>query len=384
MRLHRWLIPIAALVALTPLMLGGPSCGKDSIFHFQSWLDAATQLRHGTLYPRWNFLAAYNAGEPRYLFSPPISWYLGGLLALIAPFQAVPVLLAWIALSIAGFSMHRLVSTWTTASTALIAACLYLANPFMLFSLLARDAYGELFAAAFCPLLILAALEETPDLWRLAAPLALMWLSNVPGGVIGTYLLVLLALIRILPAVRRSGPQAGRLVLTFAASFALAFAFAAFYLLPAIYQRRFIHLAAAFPPGLRPTDNLFFQRPLIPAYDEFLIQVEHLALALIGITALVLLAAWLRERRSSTILSSIGSPIAILTLTLSFFLTCFSAPLWRTLPELWLVQFPWRLLFVLAACTAIALALLLRPQQLGDGTTVLSRSEEHTSELQSQ
>src|SRR5580693_2674203 len=102
------LIPFATLLVLHPLLIHGPSCGQDLAFHVQSWLDAAQQLRHGTLYPHWDATAAWNAGEPRFLFYPPLSWLLGAILTLIFPIAATPALFTFIALTAAGFAMHRL------------------------------------------------------------------------------------------------------------------------------------------------------------------------------------------------------------------------------------------------------------------------------------
>jgi hypothetical protein len=114
MRIHRWLIPVAALAAILPLAWWGPSCGKDFDFHLQSWLDVAAQMRHGVVLPRWNFLSAYNAGEPRYIFYPPLSWMLGGSLTLALPFAWVPLAVSWLALCVAGFSFRRLVCGWAS------------------------------------------------------------------------------------------------------------------------------------------------------------------------------------------------------------------------------------------------------------------------------
>jgi hypothetical protein len=46
LRLHRLLIPLAALLAVLPLLLHGPSCGHDFDFHLLNWLEATSQLRH--------------------------------------------------------------------------------------------------------------------------------------------------------------------------------------------------------------------------------------------------------------------------------------------------------------------------------------------------
>src|ERR1700742_3234674 len=92
------LLPLLALIIIAPLIAHGVSCGHDFDFHLQSWLDAAQQLRHGTLYPHWAFSAAYNAGEPRFIFYPPLSWMLGALITILFPYSAAPEIYTWIAL----------------------------------------------------------------------------------------------------------------------------------------------------------------------------------------------------------------------------------------------------------------------------------------------
>jgi len=156
------LIPVAVLLVLHPLLIHGPSCGQDLAFHVQSWLDAAQQLRHGTLYPHWDTTAAWNAGEPRFLFYPPISWLLGAILTLIFPVALCPTIFIAIALLAAGFTFHKLASEFASPNAALIASTLYLANPYMLFTAFERSALAELLAAAWIPLLLLALLRPTP------------------------------------------------------------------------------------------------------------------------------------------------------------------------------------------------------------------------------
>ncbi len=92
------LLPLLALIVVTPLIAHGCSCGHDFEFHLESWLDAATQMRHGTLDPAWTVTAAWNAGEPRFLFYPPVSWMFGALLALTMPLSAAPIVFTGVAL----------------------------------------------------------------------------------------------------------------------------------------------------------------------------------------------------------------------------------------------------------------------------------------------
>src|ERR1700761_6636119 len=116
-----WLLPLAALLAVHPLLVHGISCGQDLSFHIQSWLDASAQLRHGH-YPHWAFSPAWNAGEPRFVFYPPLSWLIGSLLISVLPASAAPIAYIFLCLTVAGFAMHRLTREYVSPNAALIAS----------------------------------------------------------------------------------------------------------------------------------------------------------------------------------------------------------------------------------------------------------------------
>src|SRR5215470_2938428 len=99
------ILPLAALIAVLPLILRGCSCGHDFDFHVINWLEAARQLTHGTLQPHWAFTPAWNAGEPRFVFYPPLSWIIGALLGLLMPWTWTPIAYTWLALTAAGLGL---------------------------------------------------------------------------------------------------------------------------------------------------------------------------------------------------------------------------------------------------------------------------------------
>ena len=173
---------VAALCAVLPLIVNGCSCGHDFDFHLLSWMEAAHQWQHGVLKPVWAFTPAYNAGEPRLLFYPPLSWVTGAALGMLLPWPAVPVVCTGLVLFLCGLSMQRLLSRWTTPSIAMLGGCLYLLNPYMLFVAYERSAYGELLAAAWTPLLLAALLRDRVTILQVALPVALLWLSNAPAA----------------------------------------------------------------------------------------------------------------------------------------------------------------------------------------------------------
>ncbi len=421
MRRHHILILCAALIAILPLLAFGCSCGHDIDFHLQSWFDAAQQFRHGTLLPHWTFSAAFNAGEPRFIFYPPLSWMFGALLTFFIPTAHLPAAYTFVCLAAAGFAMHRLASHFVPPNAALLATSLYVANPYMLFNAFERTAYAELLAAAWLPLLFFAALRTRPTVHGIALPVALLWLTNAPAAVMGSYTLAVIIVIRLILSLRnpesaqhppqirhpersnsrtlrvaqpkdlqdsqtrqtRQAPlttsPALRLALTAIAGTALGLALPAFYLIPAAYERRFVQIAMAIIPNMRFQDNFLFGHTGDADHDTVLHAASILALILLIVATAAVLTLLLRRPSSlasrpkpeassgATCFACTERPIAptaviltTLTLCISFLVIPASTPLWKHLPELAFLQFPWRLLSVLVVVLALAIALLLR------------------------
>ena len=390
-RLPYLILPLAALLAVLPLVLHGPSCGHDFDFHILNWLEAAAQFRHGNLHPHWAFSAAWNAGEPRFVFYPPLSWTLGAIMGLILPWTWSPVVYTWLAFTASGLAMHRLARAHAGPTAALLASTLYLANPYMLFTAYERTAYAELLAAAWFPLLFHAILKPRPTIPAIAIPLALLWLTNAPAAVMGSYTLALLAAIRLAielsphrkPWVphpsqqHREGwgdkPLPGKLALTTLAGTLSGLALAAFYILPAVAERPLVQIAMVVIPGMRIDDNTLFHHTGFTedalAHDAVLHSASVLAVALLTLTAIALLWAIVRLSRTRRIPVGGGTTLrtlepnilslAILTLTIAVLLTPAALPIWHHAPELAFLQFPWRLLAVLATVLGLATALAL-------------------------
>ena len=149
-----------------------------------------------------------------------------------------------------------------------------------------------------------------------------------------------------------------QLAATTAAGTLLGLALAAFYIIPAAYQRRFVQINMAILPGLHPQDNFLFHHTLDADHDQVLRTASIIAVILILLTITSLLLARIRTKtpsRNAALLTS----LAILTLTITLLLTPLSAPVWHHLPELRFLQFPWRLLAILAPTLSLTLALAL-------------------------
>ncbi len=151
---------LSAAVAIAPLVLRGFSCGHDFDFHLVSWMDCLNAWRRGVLYPHWTPSANYDAGEPRFIFYPPLTWMLGAALGAVSGWQAAPVLLTFLLLAATGFATRALARQFLSNGASTLAGCLAIFSGYALFCVYERSAYGELAGGCTIPLVLLFTMRE--------------------------------------------------------------------------------------------------------------------------------------------------------------------------------------------------------------------------------
>jgi hypothetical protein len=329
-------IAAAAVAVEIPFFFRGTPSGHDVEFHMYSWLEVLSQWKQGIVYPRWAALAHFAYGEPRFIFYPPASWILGATLSAIFPWTLVASIYIWIALVAAGVSMFLVARQWLDRRDATFAAVLYVVNPYHLVIVYWRSAFAELLASSLLPLLLLLLLRAEEKGRRVTVFLALLlgcaWLVNAPAAVMIHYSL---GLLMVVIAYQGRSP---RVLLVGTAAALLGAALAAFYLLPAVYEQKWVNIAEAVSAGSRPQDNFLFIHTADRDHDAFNRVISWIAVAEILLT---LRAAWAarswgsRNRTLWYVLVAWSGACAVLMLSLS-------SPLWDILPKLRFMQFPWR------------------------------------------
>lgn len=347
-----WWGPLAAICAAAfaaevPFFFFGTPSGHDFEFHLYSWLEVISQWKLKVPYPRWSLLAHFGYGEPRFLFYPPASWTLGGLISLIVPWSIASCVYIWLALVLAGASMFVLTRRWFGRREAIFAAVFYAVNPYHLVIVYWRSAFAELLASCLVPLLLLLVVKVAEDNRRLLIPLAVVlaaaWLTNAPAAIMIHYSLALLLVL--LAWQRRSF----RPVLLGAGAVALGACLAAFYLVPAIYEQKWINVAEAVSAGSRPADNFLFIHTGDADHDAFNRVTSWVAVLEIVIT---LGAAWAaRSWRDSQ--RALWNTLVAWALLLSVGMFSVTAVAWRFFPKLEFMQFPWRWLLCLSCLLTI-------------------------------
>src|SRR5271157_631791 len=154
------IVVLAAAIAIAPQLARGPSCGHDFDFHLVSWLDCQSSWRQGILYPHWAASANFGAGEPRFIFYPPLTWMLGAALGLALPWTLVPAALTFLLLAATGLATRALARQALSGGPATLAGCAALFSGYALFCAYERSAFGELTGGLWIPLLLLCILRD--------------------------------------------------------------------------------------------------------------------------------------------------------------------------------------------------------------------------------
>ena len=233
---------------------------------------------------------------------------------------------------------------------AILAAVLYAVNPYHLLIVYLRSDFAELLASALFPLVLWGALRGVRDGWRsfplLAVPFAAVWLSNAPAAVLATYSL---ALMLVVASIWR---WSARPLLSGGLGMASGFGLAAFYILPAAWEQRWVQIHQVLADMLRPDQNFLFTKGGDPEFLFFNWKVSALALGVILATAIAAVFVARRRRQFQNtwwMLLALGALATFLMFPPSLFL-------WRSLPKLEFVQFPWRWLGPLDCVLAFFLA----------------------------
>jgi hypothetical protein len=162
-----------------------------------------------------------------------------------------------------------------------------------------------------------------------------------------------LVLLFVVAAIIRRNP---RLLFYGAMAVLLGGALAAFYVVPAAYEQKWVNIGEVLAPGLRPQDNFLFTTTSDADHNRF-----NLLVSLIGASEAVLLAAavnWSRKwRRQHNLDWYVLTAWGVAASALMFPVT---RVFWQYFPQLRFVQLPWRWLLCLNAVLALLVTLAWR------------------------
>lgn len=399
-RAGAWTILLAAFVAIVPQLARGNSCGHDFDVHFVSWLDCVNAWHHGIPYPHWAPSPNYGAGEPRFVFYPPLTWMLAAAFGLVLPWSVAPIALTFITLSATGMATRMLALEALDDLPATLAGCTAIFSGYALFTGYERSAFPEFAGGFWLPLIVLYTIRESsaPDsgtlprlqsrgTWGthfpaspvcgratvlLAVALAGAWFSNLPLGVMAGYLMAGVAIVWAL--LRKSAAPLARA----AVATVLGLGLAAIYWLPAAFERNWVDIKnATQDPGYNFESNWLFahnRNPLLALHDVVNRQVSWIAVSMFAVCALSFAICRLRgtlPTGKANAARFLWVPLAAIPAVILFFSFPVSRPLWHLLPEMAFLQYPWRWLEAVEAPMAIFFVAAVWPRGRRGRTAVL-------------
>jgi len=361
---------LATLILALPLLQspGRLPFGHDTLFAAQSAQGFARALEEGVLYPRWVDDANLGLGAPTFVFYSPLAYYAAGGLA-VALGGDVIAGLGWTAVLAALLSGLAFVAAFRehASDTALAAgAALFVLAPYHVLDLYWRFAFAEGVAFAWLPALFLAARRTlegrgSAGVAGLAVCTAGLVLTHLVTAFLAPLVLAPYALVRLVRS-RRWGRGVAA-----AAGGALGLALAGVYLLPVLAERDAVRIEwvrEAPYADYRDRFVLGSWRDLRSHPGRMGPQVNRAAAtqALLALAAAACLAPRLRRAASDGAAREGLAQTAVAAWVFALQLPL-SAPLWRGLPGLPTVQFPWRFqsFQALSACALLALAVSSLP-----------------------
>ncbi len=348
MRLAK-VVAVFALMALLPAVPYAFKgyAGHDFLYHMTSWLGVREAWQAGQLFPTWSGRANFTLGDPRFCFYPPVSLALGGLLTLLLPELLSPAAFVWLCFLIAGLAMHFACRPFVAEQDRLRASVLYMLGPYFLMTSLVRFAAAELLVQAWLPLIFLWLYEamwkrERAAILKLGCLLGLCWITDVPATIMLLYGLLPAA------AICAREQRSARAVVDFLLAEALGGVLAAFYLAPVWVEQRWINMGGLLDDDPR-LSLIFVRHPGTPQPNYVL---GSWLFACAG-AAMVAVCLWKRSDRLKDD-SATRTWVYIAGAGLLFQLPI-SGLLWRYLPEMAAVQFPYRFLPLLGLSLPLVL-----------------------------
>ncbi len=370
---HGWvLVLLTSLFAIGPLLAPGLPNTADGPVHFYRAVDMDRCWRDGVYYPRWAPDLAFGYGTPLFNFAPPLIYYLIQALHLLGWDLAVAMkAIILLFLFLYGLGMYLFAGAVLGPRAGLLAAAAYLYAPYRLREAYIQGNYAQFLALAFYPFILWAfyKLVDTENPYYVIpgalACAALLLSHNISvmlfSPLLAAYVVFLL--------IYRRRWMALKWVL---ATLALTLTLAAFFWIPAFFERRWVQIEAItrghfdFRLHFLSLGELLAPPVVLDAAALNPYLPLGLGLAQVALPSLALVALAWRSR----FISRERAQVAFFALALGFSLFIMlptSTFLWENVPLLALTEFPWRALGPATLAAAFLAGASLR--LWGDGSS---------------
>lgn len=363
---YRWLTILGLVILSLPVWVALTAHalpeGHDATEYLPRAVEFHQNVARGIFVPRWSQDLSDGAGQPLFLFNPPMIYYLSEPWHLLG-FDFVRSLnLACLVLVLASaLAMFHLGRLFGGDAGGWLASAGYIYAPYFCVDLYVRSAWAEFAAFPFFAITLygFAAFARQRKAWQLAlgaTGYAGVLLSHNPAALLFTPLVLSF---NVFVAWRE---RSQKLLLHECGGVVLGLGLAAFVWLPALLDRPFVQLDLLLQGYLRYTNHFVYVHQLWSSFWGYGLSVagdgdgmsfslgwSHLLLAGVTISALITVRKF-RTARPMVLFFALAAMI-LCWLTLST-----SQWIWDHLRLLQYVEFPWRLLGPVTVCLAVLMA----------------------------
>jgi hypothetical protein len=359
-------VVVLTLLAGLPLLQLKLMSGHDYLEYLPRNVEFFRALTQGQLVPRWapDFSGGY--GEPFFSFNPPLIYAMTAALhALGFNFVAAENLACLALLLLAGLAMYLLAGAFVGPRGGLVAATAYVFAPYVLVTLYVRHALADYAAFPFIPLAYWG-------IWRFAEAgryryfavgalaVALLFLSSNPVSLIAVPTIALLV------GWLAWSMRSGNVALRGAWCLGVGTGLAAYFWLPALAEREFVHVHRLLEGGLNYRNHFVELRQLVDSPWGYGVSLpgpgDGMSFA-IGTAYLVMAVAALALLRWTWAASPRAGRMVAFALVVgavgAFFSVGESIFIWDRLPLLQYLEYPWRFHSLIAVGTAFLFGLPL-------------------------
>lgn len=352
-------------MALRPL--GGGLSGHDLIWHVSRVLQWHRGLTDGVLYPRFfhDVFAAY--GGPVMVFIPPLPYAVTEIFVAAGsgPVFALELGVA-LFLVVGAVGVYFFARPTLGGPAAALSAAAYVVAPYRLLDAYVRLAYSELLATALLPFALIVIRRVVI---KTGGP-AVVWGALGAASIILTHASSTVFCLPLITAYGLwciRGLESGSrrpAVVRLSAALVLGFSLSAFYTGPAVFEQRYSKLPEAFSETYQPHEHLLWPTQLVKTDWDYGLSIpgpnDTMSFQLGWVHALALVAAaWLALRGRMPVRGEMRFWLAAAAVALFFMLQA-SSWFWEVLPFLSVIQWPWRMMVIVALASSLAVGATVR------------------------
>jgi hypothetical protein len=348
-------LALSSLYCVFPLLIQKSiPLGHDTGFHVFQSFQFLQGLENGSFYPRWAADANNGYGSPNFIFYAPLTYYLTSFIHLWEPSLIMSMIyLVWAGFFLSGLSMFFATRKMFGNPGSLLSAVVYQLLPFHLTDLYYRGTFAELLAYSWLPLFFYFLMnrwksgDSRVSMVGLSLSYAALILTHLATGFIfsvvaGAYLLYGMVSL-----------EDKKSLTKIVVSLAVGLGISTVYLGPAVLERKFVHIEVL-SKYIYSYAGIFLFDSRAPMHELFF---RFLYITVI-LEAFIFLLILLLSRKLSAMEKRVDSNrFQIFAFLCAFFLTTpLSGPVWHWIPQLPVLEFPWRWIIVMEVSLCFLIA----------------------------